>query len=92
MKKFIKWLVFEYNSIHNSVSFWMKKREANRLHYLTGKRYHVIPRDDRRLQVVDNTFINAYNSQMPKAKRITIVDLIKMSYYSTSVEGLNRKK
>ncbi len=91
MKKIKTWLLFEYNSIYNSISFWYFKRKANKLHQLTGKRYHVVPRDKNKLMVVDNTFIDHYNKCVKgKSKKITINDLLIMSYYSTSVQGLTR--
>ena len=87
-----KWILYEYNSIHNYISFWYAKRKANKMHKLTGKRYHVVP-GGKRLMVVNNTFINHYNKAVKsKSKMITIADLLKMSYYSTPVEGINRKK
>ena len=91
IKKVKNWLVFEYNSIHNSISFWYMKRKANKLHKLTGKRYHVVPKNKTQLMVVDNSFIKAYNlSVKSKSKQININDLLRMSYYSTSVQGLTR--
>lgn len=90
--KVIKWINYQYNSIINQINFWLKKRQAERLHKLTGKRYHVIPKDKYSLIVVDNTYVDKYNKFIKnKAKKITILDLLKMSYYSTSVQGLNRK-
>lgn len=89
MKKLWSKIVFEYNSIHNSVSFYFAKRKANKWHKQTGKRYHVLPKDERSLMVVDNDYITAYNrvAKKRRAKQISIIDLLKMSYYSTSVHS-----
>ena len=91
MKKILQAIKFEYNSIINSFKFWKVKREANKKHKLTGKRYHVVPFDDKTLGVVDNSFIKAYNKTVKgKQNKITIDKLLKMSYYSTPVQGLSR--
>jgi len=91
MKQFKTWIIFEYNTIHNYISFWYAKRKANRLHKLTGKRYHVVPKTKTSLMVVDNTYINHYNKCVKaKGKQININDLLRMSYYSTPAQGLNR--
>ena len=89
LKKLWSKIVFEYNSIHNSVSFWYNKRKAIKLHKQTGKRYHVVPRSATTLMVVDNTYIDAYNkiAKKQRQKQITIIDLLKMSYFSTSVNS-----
>ena len=97
MRKKIKILTdsikFEYNSILNSFFFWKMKRKANKMHKLTGKRYHVVPKDNTHLMVVDNSFIKRYNKAVKgKSKKITIHDLLKMSYYSTPIEGITRNK
>lgn len=92
MKKIIAFIKYQYNSIYNTISFWYYKIEANRLHKLTGKRYHIIPNNKNRLTIVDNTFINQYNKNVKgKGKKITINELLKWSYYSTSVKGTVRK-
>lgn len=93
MKKLFKAIKFELNSIINSFNFWKAKRKANKMHRLTGKRYHVIPQSDGKLTIVDNEFIKHYNRVVKgKSKKITIHDLLKMSYYSTPVQGITRKK
>ena len=91
MKTLKNWISYQYNTIHNYISYYIKKQEADRLHATTGKRYHIVPSGKRGLIVVDNSFVKTYNSMQPKGKRITINDLLKMSYYSTSVNGLNRE-
>lgn len=92
MKKILTWLTFEYNSIHNYISFWYAKRKANKLHELTGKRYHVVPKTKNSLMVVDNSYIDHYNKCVKgKSKQININDLLHLSYYSTSVQGITRK-
>jgi len=93
MKKLWNKIVFEYNSIHNSISFWYMKRKANKLHRLTGKRYHVVPSGKHSLMVVDNTYLDFYNRQAKKHRKptIDIMQLLKMSYYSTSVQSIVRQ-
>lgn len=91
--KIIKALKFELNSLRNSYDFWKAKRKAIKMHKLTGKRYHVVPFSDKKLGVVDNTFVKSYNRTVNgKRNKITIDKLLKMSYYSTPVQGLSRKK
>ena len=43
MKNIKNWIVFQLNSLRNSIDFWQKKREAERMHKLTGKQYFVVP-------------------------------------------------
>lgn len=91
-RKMKKWIIYQFGTIYNYVNFWLKKKEADRMHKTTGKRYHVVPAGKYSLRVVDNTFVALYNKSVPKAKRIDIKDLLHMSYYSTSLEPLTRKK
>jgi hypothetical protein len=83
-------IAFEWNSWMNSIRFKKAKRKADKLHKRDGKRYHVIP-DGNQLIVVNNESIKVINRGLPKAKRLTIIDLLKLSYYSTSVESVTRK-
>ncbi len=93
IRLFFSYLKVEYIGIRNRIRFNHYKRKADNLHKTTGKRYHVIPNGSGGLMVVDNTFIDIYNKEAKgKAQKITIDKLLKASYYSTSVEGLNRKK
>ena len=90
----MKTLTFWYNSILNHINFYLARKKADRLHKLTGKRYHVVQGKGHNLMVVDNTFVALYNSKVKTfkgAKKIDFTDLIKMSYYSTSVQSLTRK-
>lgn len=68
-----------------------KIKEAKRMHLATGKQYHVVPEllTDK-LLVVDRDYIKQYN-RMIKGKRVTGIDLIKMSVYSTKLDGLEIK-
>ena len=89
--KLLKWIKFEINSLLNYYNFWRMKRAANKKHKITGKRYHVVPKSNDSLMIVDNTYIKFYNKAVKgKSKKITINDLIRMSYYSTSAKGLTR--
>jgi hypothetical protein len=92
LNQFKAWIIYQYNSIWNYWHFKKMRAKADKLHKLTGKRYHVVPATKQSLMVVDNTFIDKYNKAAKgKTKKITIVDLLKMSYYSTSVQGITRK-
>ena len=93
MKKIFAFIVFYYNSTLSHIDYYLSKRKADRLHKLTGRRYHVIP-GPKKLTVVDNTFIDRYNRECKGKKgfhKMTIVELIKQSYYSTSVQSITRK-
>lgn len=84
------WFIFQFNTWWNTYHFWSKKREAERLHKLTGKQYFIVPKTKTSLMVVDNTFIKYYNKNAPKGKRITHPDLLKMCYYKTSCGNYKR--
>jgi hypothetical protein len=86
-------ITFYWNSFVNRINFYFAKKKADKMHKLTGKRYHVVPKSDHELMVVDNTWIDAYNRAAKKhgGKTININDLLKMSYYSTSVVGLTQR-
>jgi hypothetical protein len=88
---FRKEIKFEYNSILNSIAFWINKREADKRHKSNGRRYHVVPATSTRLIVVDNSYIKHYNKHS-KGPKLTIVKLLEMSYYSTPVQGITRTK
>lgn len=101
MEKFKNWwkgtkIVYWYNSVWNHFHFKNMCRKANKMHKMTGKRYFVVPKTDTSLMVVDNEYIKQYNKFMSKqkkanrVKKITIKDLIEMSYYCTSTKGLVR--
>lgn len=57
-------------------------KKANRLHKLTGKRYHVLQMGSK-LEVVNNQIIKAYNKRVSSTKRININTLLNISLYST---------
>lgn len=89
--RIIRAIIFEIRVAARKYYLWRKKREAMQLHALTGKRYHVIPVANDKLKVVDNQFINQYNRIIKNiGRKITIEDLLKMSYFSTPVEGITR--
>ena len=67
----------------NSAKFKIKKNQADKLHELTGKQYFVVPNDKKGLSVVNNDYIEAYNRNKPKNKRIDYLRLCSMAYYST---------
>ena len=77
-----KWYLFQLKKIN---LFFAKKR-ANNLHKLTGRQYFVIPAKKNKLLIVDNKFILSYNKFIKNkaVRKITIVELLKMSYYFTS--------
>ena len=91
LKLIIIGIKFEYNSTIKRFVLWAFKRKANRMHKLTGKRYHVLTMG-KTFTVVDNSFIKFYNKEVKnKSRKIDIHDLIKMSYYSTAVQSITRK-
>jgi hypothetical protein len=89
---FAGWVIYEWNSWMNSIRFKNAVKEADRSHKLTGKRYHVLPGGKNKLVVVDNEDIRRFNKTLPPAKRLTIDQLLKQSYYSTSVRPLISSK
>lgn len=94
MKKLIGFFRFWYGTTLNYVTFYLARKKADRMHKLTGRRYHVIPSGKHTLAVVDNSFVNEYNrrvSKMKGGKKIDIIALLNMSYYSTGVQGITRK-
>lgn len=83
-----------YKAIKYKIMFAIYRKRADRLHEMTGKRYFVIPDSAGGMVVVCNTYIDTYNKTMKKfgkTKRIDITDLLKMSYYATSLNGIVRK-
>jgi hypothetical protein len=88
LKNIIAQIRFEYNSLLNSFALWSAKRKADKQHRLTGRRYHVVPTSKGKLMVVDNTFIDRYNKTIKGTgnRHITIIDLLKESYYSTPIK------
>ena len=90
-------------NISDRFKYWLKKtithykfkryrKRADELHKLTGRRYFVIPDSGGGMVVVDNNYINIYNKTMKThGKKMTIVDLLKMSYYATSLNSIVRK-
>jgi len=80
-----------YNTIHNQISFWLKKQEAIRLHKTTGRQYHVCPAVGNKLIILDNNFLKFHNANIKgKGRKLYITDIYKMSYFSTPVEGITR--
>ena len=90
IKQFKAWVVFQYNTIHNIIAFKNAKWKAMRLHKATGKRYYVVPKNQTSLMVVNNDFVKAYNMAI-KGKRITIKDLLEMSYFATPYQDLSSR-
>lgn len=86
MKKIKYW----YNTIHNYITFYLKKREAIMKHRTDGKQYHVVPTSDGKLIVINNDHIKYHNQANKKDKKahIDITKLLKMAYYSTSSRGV----
>ena len=87
MKQIKKW----YDIAYNYINFYLKKKEAIRLHLTTGKQYHVCPAVGNKLIILDNTFLKFHNANIKgKGRRLTFPDLLKMSYFSTPAEGITR--
>ena len=78
-----------YAMICNYVSFEIAKRKAITLHKTDGWQYHVLPKS-KGFVVLNRTQINAYNRSVSKGERIDVNDIIKISYFSTPVEGITR--
>lgn len=86
MKKIKQWIIFQFNTLWNSIHFWMKKREANKLHKLTGKQYFVVPASKTSLMVIDNSYVKWHNKIASKTKgmkKITHPQLLRDCYYKT---------
>lgn len=64
------------------LAFWFAKRRANKLHKSTGKRYYVVPINNR-LKVIGSHTLAKVNRKLPKRKRISIDKLLIESYYHT---------
>ena len=87
---FLEIIYMKWNNYH----FNQKKKEADRLHKLTGKRYYVLPISKSRLGVVNNEYLKVYNKWAAhnNRKKIRLPDLLDMAYYHTPQEPLTRKK
>lgn len=91
INRLLKRIRYEYRIFLKRIYLWRKKHHAINMHKITGKRYHVIPTDKGKLAVVDNSFIDKYNRIIRnKAQRMTIEKLLKISFFSTPVEGITR--
>lgn len=89
LMKFLSWLSFELRMKRERKRLKIAKRKAIKLHKLTGKRYHVVPNGSGGLMVVDNEFLKIYNKNVKGlGKQLTFQDLMKNSYFSTSVRGV----
>ena len=89
IKRLLKRLKYWYDSRVTHYQFKRYRKRADKLHELTGRRYHVIPDSAGGMVVVDNRYIDIYNKAVKgtKTKPITIKDLLQMAYYSTSLNG-----
>jgi hypothetical protein len=66
------------------LALWCAKKKADKLHKLTGRRYHVLRTNDRYgFTCIDN--------EIARRKNIKYMDILKNSLYSTSVQGLTRR-
>jgi len=71
-----------YMQYRNVIAFWIAKHRARKKHLETGKRYYVIPGENK-LHVVGSHQISRINRKLPERKRINIVKLLHDSYYHT---------
>lgn len=77
-----------YLDIIEDIKFWLIKRKANLLHKKNGTRYHVIEYDNRLIIVDNNGKTNeGFYIGLANGKKIPFMQLIKRSYYSTSVNS-----
>jgi hypothetical protein len=88
---FAGWVEYQWNSFINWYRFKSAKRQADKKHRLTGRRYHVIPAGKDKLIVIDNSALKYINQHTPKARRIDVKRLLEMSYYSTPVQPLTKR-
>jgi hypothetical protein len=89
MKAIKLWIKNEYLDLVESIKFWRAKRLANLLHKKHGKRYHVVALGESELVVIDNDGNTSDGRRITRSdgKKIPFYDLIKKSYYSTSVNS-----
>ena len=92
LKKAWKWVVYQYNSLHNSIMFYFKKKEAMRKWELTGLRHWVLPTSGHKLIVVNNRYIKEYNKLVERKKQLNIYDLERMAYFATPCGKLSERK
>jgi len=91
MKQLFKSVILWLNAIKTAknnqgkTDLELKIEEAEQKHRETGKRYHVLTGTDDKFVVVDNAILATYNRMAKKrgVAKIDIVDLLKMSHYST---------
>jgi hypothetical protein len=91
MKKRLKQLKEWLNGFYNTWYFKHMCRKADRMHFVTGKRYWVVPFGQTKLGVVDNDMINQINKGLPKGRKIDINTLCKEAYYTTG-NGTQRSR
>lgn len=89
-------IVFWYNSIHNYITLYNLKKKAIMLHKSTGFQFHIVPADKEKLIIVSKNYsvpnvcmsIRAYNKAVKgKQRQLTMVDVLRMSYFSTPVQS-----
>lgn len=98
--KIIKWLKStwiwsEILDLVEDFKFWKIKRLANKCHSKFGTRFHVVPLGNDQLVVVDGNGVVYNDTLKPNGrmirssigKKLSFFDIIRMSYYSTSVDS-----
>ena len=94
IKKLINWIVNLFFDLYEEYKLWRTTKRAYKLHAKYGKRFHVIATGERTIGIIDNDCI-LYEGLEPskmamltsKGKKIPFIELIKKSYYSTSVNS-----
>lgn len=81
--KLFRFISYEIRFIKNYISFVYLRNKANIYHKMTGKQYHIVLQNNGKLKLVDNTVLNVYNKNVKGKAKITIRELLQMSYYST---------
>jgi hypothetical protein len=63
-----------------------KVKECKRLKLITGKQQFLIKLNDKKLVIVTNEYLKAFNSTLPKNQpKMTYLDLCNISLYTTKV-------
>lgn len=78
--KYLKFINHWYIYLISRVNFWYAKKKADKLHKLTGKRYHVVRTDEK-----------GHFTCLDNKANVKYMDILKYALYSTSVQGLTRK-
>ena len=76
---------------HKKIRVWYqfkviksKIKECDQMKLITGKQQFLIKLNDKKLVIVTNAYLKAFNSTLPKGQPVmTYLDLINLSIYHT---------